>query len=153
MAQQLRKCGLNMQQVSFASSTMQTAMATAFVQLVKGKHLEGWDDKEGRLRRDFAKFSIEHRPPKSYKLTATSDEFGHADVGTAVIMTFPRIVEEMGGFGMFSPYDELMHLKGEYEDELDEDEVREMPDELREIYEMEEEFAEDSYLRDPDNWV
>ena len=147
MAQDLRKHGLNMQEVSFASPRVQTDMATALVQMVKGKHLESWDDKEGRLRRDFAKFNIEHRPPKSYKLVATSDEFGHADVGVAVVMTLPRIVKEMGGFGIFTPDDHLAEVS-EKDDWLDDEEVKEMPDELREMYEMEE-----SYLKDMDNWI
>lgn len=142
LAQRLRKTGLQMREMTFGSPKNQTAMATAFVIAMKDSRLECYDDLEGRLRRDFGKFNIEHKPPSKYKLVAVSDEYGHADVGTALVITLPLAIQ-MLGWGGFSP-DSIMGWE-EDEEELTAEEVEEMPDELRDIYEMEDD--DDGYER------
>jgi len=134
LAQRLRKKGLKMREMTFGSPKNQTAMATAFVIAMKDSRLECYDDETGRLRRDFGKFNIEHKPPSKYKLVAVSDEFGHADVGTALVIPLPLAVELLGwgGFDM----DSVLAWENEEEQDLSEDEVEDMPDELRDIYEM-----------------
>jgi hypothetical protein len=106
-------------------------MATTFVQAIKEGKLECYEDPEGRLRRDFGKFSIVNKGLSGYKLEATSDEFGHADVGVALIITLPRAIEELGGFVQLQPDDDVAYSDME---SLEEDEVNEMPDELKNIY-------------------
>jgi hypothetical protein len=108
-------------------------MAVSFVTSVKSGRLECYDDPEGRMRRDFGKFNIEHKPPSKYKLTAVSDEFGHADVGVSLVICLPKAVEMLDGrVGLLSS-DVLVE---ENDAELTEEEVDGMPDDLREIYEM-----------------
>jgi len=133
MAQRLRRRGVPMREMTFASATNQTLMAVSFVTSVKSGRLECYDDPEGRMRRDFGKFNIEHKPPSKYKLTAVSDEFGHADVGVSLVICLPKAVEMLDGrVGLLSS-DVLVE---ENDAELTEEEVEEMPDDLREIYEM-----------------
>lgn len=131
MAQRLRMMGVPMVEVTFGSPTNLTAMATSFVQLVNDRRLSCYDSPDGRLRRDFAKFNIEHTPPNRYRLTAVSDEYGHADVGTAVVICLPeaRSLLEVGEVG--SVDDDIVAgdnkpLTKEQEDA--------MPDDLRDIY-------------------
>ncbi len=131
MAQRLSKLGVPMRQVSFSSPAVQSRMATTFVQAIKEGKLECYEDPEGRLRRDFGKFSIVNKGLSGYKLEATSDEFGHADVGVALIITLPRAIEELGGFVQLQPDDDVAYSDME---SLEEDEVNEMPDELKNIY-------------------
>lgn len=133
MAQRLRKRNVPMREMTFASTTNQTKMAVAFVTIVKDGKLECYEDPEGRLRRDFGKFNIVHKPPSRYKLEAISDEHGHADVGVALVIPLPHAVEMLGGSQRLLPEDVI--AEGMDED-LTEEEVKEMPDELREIYEL-----------------
>jgi len=49
------------------------------------------------VRRDFGKFSIEHSVARGYRLTAVSDAWGHADVGTAIVLCLPQARALMGG--------------------------------------------------------
>ncbi|KKM61020.1 hypothetical protein LCGC14_1535860, partial [marine sediment metagenome] len=134
MAQRLRQQNVPMIEMTFSSTNL-TDMAVSFVQVMKDGILECYEDKEGRLRRDFGKFQIEHRPPSNYKLLAISDEYGHADVGTALIITLPTAINMLKGWGQFSKDDVMAIVESE---ELTEKEVEEMPDELRELYEMDE---------------
>lgn len=133
MAQRLRRKNVPMREMTFASSTMQTAMAKAFVTAVKDGKLECYDDPEGRMRRDFGKFNIVHKPPSRYKLEAVSDEHGHADVGVSLVICLPKAIEMLGGSARLLPEDVIAMDSGE---ELDEEEIKEMPAELRDIYEM-----------------
>lgn len=133
MAQRLRKKNVPMREMTFASSVNQTAMAKAFVTSVKDAKLECYDDPEGRMRRDFGKFNITHKPPSRYKLEAVSDEHGHADVGVSLVICLPKAVEMLAGSSRLLPEDTIAMDAGE---DLDEKEVDEMPAELREIYEM-----------------
>ena len=131
MAQRLRKLGVAMCEMSFASPKNCTDMAVAFVIAMNDGILHCYEDGEGRLRRDFGKFNIEHKPPSKYKLIAISDEHGHADVGTALVIALPRAVELLGRFGRLSETDVLAGDDAPLSDE----EVAAMPRELREIYE------------------
>jgi len=61
------------------------------------------------------------------------DEFGHADVGTALIIVIPALVDWLQGvIDGLSPDDDLVDTS-EVED-LTEEEINEMPSELRAIY-------------------
>jgi len=129
MAQRLRKQGVIVSKINFSMPSVQTQMATAFVLVMKAKKLECFEDPEGRLRRDFGKFSIETKIPSGYKLVAVSDEFGHADVGVALVITLPRIVDELGGWERFDADDDLTATN----EEMTEEEMEDMPDEFKEI--------------------
>lgn len=138
MAQRLTRKGVPMQEVTFASAKNLTAMAEALRQTVASGVLHCYEDDEGRLRRDFGKFNIVDRG-YGYKLESVSDEFGHADVGTALAICLPRAVTIMSG-NIFSAGDDDVI----FDNEDDERETVEgMPDELREIYEGEEEHYDD----------
>jgi len=138
MAQRLRKEGVPMTEAKFSMPGFQTAMATSLVQLVKARMLECYEDQEGRLRRDIAKFFIEHKPPNSYKLKAVSDIHGHADVGIAMTMTLPRAVELLGWRLGLSPTDDLICENNE---PLTEEEEEDLPDEFKEMNKMYEEVG------------
>ena len=142
-SQQLRRKGVPMQEVSFASAKNLSLMAQSLVQLVSGHQigkqgdvnvtasLEAYDDDEGRLRRDFGKLSIVERPGGfGYKLEAVSDEYGHADVGIALAICLPRAIDLLAGRMGLQPDEDLV---GD-EDDLSEEEYEEMPDELKDLY-------------------
>lgn len=129
-AQDLREHWINMQHMSFSGSVNPTRMATSFVQVLKEGVLQCYEDEEGRLRRDIGKFDIKNLVPTGYRLVATADEFGHADVGTALVICLPKAVELMGGLGWLREDEQL----DTDDSELDQDEVDSMPDVLRDIY-------------------
>jgi len=131
MAQRLTRRGVPTREMSFSSPKNLTAMATALMQVVESHILECWDDDEGTLRRDFGKFNVVERN-NGYKLEAVSDEYGHADVGTALVIGLPKAVELLAGIMRLQGDDDLSSPEGD----LTEEEVKSMPDELREIYEM-----------------
>jgi len=134
MAQRLRRQGVPMREMGFSTPSNLTAMAEAFVLSVKDGRLECYEDEEGRLRRDFGKFDLVEKLPSGYKLQAVSDEHGHADVGTALVICLPRAVEMLGWqAAALSPDDMLAYSDSE---PLTQEEVDGMPDELREIYDM-----------------
>jgi hypothetical protein len=135
MAQRLRKRGVPMREMTFSSPTNKTLMALSFVTAVKGTKLECFEDPEGRLRRDFGKFSIVHTKQSGYKLEAVSDEYGHADVGTALLICLPKALELLKT-GTAYASDDVLADDGE---ELTEEERRGMPDDLRDIWEAYEE--------------
>ena len=137
MAQSLRRRGVPMREMSFGSPANLTAMATAFVTMVRGGRLECFEDPEGRLRRDFGKFSIVVKVPSGYRLEAVSDEFGHADVGTALVICLPT-VQGMMAWGLGLQEDDVLAEEpgGKREDrEKMRKELEGMPAGLREIYE------------------
>lgn len=133
MAQRLSKRGVNMQQVDFVGKNLDQ-MATTFLQVVKDRVLHCYDDPDGRLRRDIGKFNIAERP-YGYRLEAVSDQFGHADVGTALLMVIPKAVRYLADVG-YGEDDDLIDTSEE--EELTEEEMDDMPSELRDLYEMEE---------------
>lgn len=139
MAQRLRKKNVSMREMTFASAVNQTLMAKAFVTVMKDGKLECYEDSEGRMRRDFGKFNIVHRPPSRYKLEAVSDEHGHADVGVSLVICLPRAVEMLGGSVHLLPEDDVAMTD---DSKLTDDEVEQMPAELRDIYEMETDVEE-----------
>lgn len=141
MAQELREVGLPMRQMSFSTAN-KIAMANAFVQVIKDGKLECYEDEGGRLRRDFGKFSIVPYPSGGYKLEAVSDEHGHADVGTALVVCLPKAVEMLGGWDRLRPDDSLVYDGGG--DPLTDEDVCGMPDGLRDIYEHEEKVHEEA---------
>lgn len=142
MAQRLERAGINTQEMTFSSSTNLNRMAVTFLQMVESRKLECFDE-DGRLRRDFGKF---HIVEKSYgfKLEAVSDEYGHADVGTALVVTLPISVDMLNGAVGLQPDDDLVD---DNEEDLTEAELEEMPDDLRDIYDMDAELEERSILR------
>jgi hypothetical protein len=149
MAQRLRGCGIEMREMSFGSPKNCTAMATCFVQLVKDGKLECYEDDEGRLRRDFGKFNIVHKPPSGYKLEAVSDEYGHADVGTALVITLPEAMQILdSSFWALQGEEDVLATPEDDEKEFDKEDVERMPPELRGIYEVEEEAAREYRQRE-----
>jgi len=133
MAQMLKRAGVPMREVSFSSPKNLTDMAEAFIQTAGSGKLECYDDEEGRLRRDFGKFTIKERLPSGYKLEAVSDEYGHADVGTALVITLPMAVQMLSGREGLRQDDEIASEE-DYED-FDQEDVDNLPPELRDIFE------------------
>ena len=133
MAQRLRRRGVPMRELSFSSTSNQTAMATAFVTSMNDNKLLCYEDPEGRLRRDFGKFNIRHDPPSKYKLVAVSDDHGHADVGVALVICLPEAIS-MLGYSLFGPSDSLTDEGGK---EWGQEDVEALPDEFKDIYGIE----------------
>lgn len=123
MAQRLRKLGVPMREMTFSSPKNQSDMAVAFVQAIRAGKLECYEDQEGRLRRDFGKFEIQALVPTGYRLKAVSDEWGHADVGTAVVICLPEAMR-MAGFDLF---DHVIYVE---QKPMTDEEMLEMPEEL-----------------------
>lgn len=129
MAQRWRRANVPTREVPFIPSNL-GRMADCLLQLLNEGRLQLFDD-DGRLRRDIGKFNIVE---KSYghRLEATSDEFGHADVGTALVLMLPMIVDFLDGIlDGLGPDEDLVDTD---DGELTEDEIHEMPDELKAIY-------------------
>ena len=143
MAQRLRRIGARCVEVSFSSQKNMIDMATAFIQLMEAERIDCYDDSAHRLRWDFGKFKIEHKS-YGYRLTAVSDNTGHADVGTAVVIALPYAVDHIGFKRPFDLADNLIAV--ETARELNPEEVQEMPDELREIYEAEDKWQRKNRL-------
>jgi len=136
-AQHLKMAGLRMVKVAFTGQSL-NAMATAFMQVVGAGKLECFEDE--RLRRDLGKFHIVARKPEGYRLTAVSDEHGHADVGTALVICLPRVLEMIGGLNIGLGSFEVM---GKEEEPLSPEEVEGMDPFLKDIYDGQEEWEED----------
>lgn len=126
MAQRLRRQGVPCHEVPFVGNRLNDMANTLKETLESGK-LELFDDASGRLRRDFGKLNLVEKS-YGYRLEAVSDEFGHADVATALVIALPKAVEMLHTVGL-SP-DDVLHDAGE----LTEDDLDSMPPELREIY-------------------
>ncbi len=127
-AQRLIKLGVPMQEMTFSSPSNLKIMGQCFVQSLKERKLECFENDE--MRRDMGKFEIEAKVPSGFVLKAVSDEYGHADVGTALVIVLPHAMELLGYF--FSG-DHVYF--SEDEGPLSDEEIDEMPDELRDIYE------------------
>ena len=136
MIQQLRRRGLPMQKVVFSGKTL-PEMADGLKQVVDQGVLKAYDDMNGTLRRDLGKLTIEEKP-YGYRLTAVSDETGHADVGTALMITIPRAVKMMSMGGSLMPDEDVYTGEGATKEDIEE-----MPQELREIYEYGMEAGDD----------
>jgi hypothetical protein len=125
IAQQLRKMGLPMKDWPFTLKN-RTLMAEKFVTSLKGNKLECYEDREGRLRRDFGKFRVIPKLPTGYVLEAVSDEWGHADVGTALVICLPKAVSLLGGSPLLGEDEVLFDDAGP----LTEEEQKTMPESL-----------------------
>lgn len=129
-------------EMTFSSPKNLNNMASAFIDLCESQILEVYDDEEGRLRRDFGKFNIVEKA-YGYRLEAVRDEFGHADVGTALVIALPAAVEILDHGSVLMQTDDDVTFVHQMDDEFTPDDVEELPDELREIYEMEGGFDDD----------
>ena len=130
MAQRLSRKGVQMRKMSFSSSVNLTAMAQSFVQVMNDGVLECFEDE--RMRRDFGKFDIQRKLPTGCRLVAVSDEHGHADVGTALVVALPAAVEVLAAGGSGMDDDAELVSCGAGED--DPEDVEALPAELRDIY-------------------
>ena len=140
MAQRLRSKGVAMREVPFVGTNLNT-MASTIMEVLREGMLEAFDDQDGRLRRDFGKFTIVEKS-YGYKLEAVRDASGHADVGTAVAICLPHAVDILKG-RLLLPEDSLGF---DDDEDLSADEIAAMPEELREIYESYAEEKEDRRL-------
>jgi phage terminase large subunit-like protein len=131
MAQRLSRRGVPMQEVSFSSPKNLTEMAQALVQVTNSGKLECYEDET--LRRDLGKLHIVEKS-YGYRLEAVSDQHGHADVGTALVICLPTALSMLAAGGFVLPDDYQFVLD---EGPLTDKEVKEMPDVLKGIYEME----------------
>ena len=129
MAQRLRRAGVPMREMTFSSATNLTSMAKALMTSVKDRKLECYEDPEGRLRRDLGKFDIQAKIPSGYRLVSVADEYGHADVGTALAICLPYALGMLESRGLRA--DDVFFL----EDDGDGD-LGDMPDEFTEIMNM-----------------
>ena len=130
MAQRLRKQGVPAREMSFQKPGNVVKMATSFLQVVETEVLWCYDDDENTLRHDFGKFNIVE---KSYghKLESVSDEFGHADIGTALIICLPFAIDVLEGVRGLLPDDDLV-----LDEDPTEEDYEEMPQEFRDMYDM-----------------
>lgn len=138
MAQRL-KSTVMVREMSFTAKNL-TGMANSLKQLVEETMIELWDDSDCNLRNDIGKLSIVEKS-YGYKLEATRDEDGHADVATCLAIIAPAVIEMLGGKVQYTKDREL----AEEEDwqDLTEEEVEDLPDEFKELYDdapSEEEF-------------
>lgn len=129
MAQRLRGKGCPMQEMVFNGRNLDH-MATAMVQAVEEGILKIYRDEEDRLRRDLGKLTIVEKP-YGYKLEAVRDEFGHADVGTALAICLPKAVSLLSAPQGWQATDDIT-VEGEMSDE----DMASMPGELRELMDM-----------------
>ncbi len=131
--------GVPCSEVTFSGSNLND-MANTMLEVVESGRLEIYDDYEGRMRRDLNKLSIVEKS-YGYKLEAVSDEFGHADVGIALAICLPRAVKMVSfGLGNLQP-DDVIFVDDDTP--LTDEELKDMPEHLREIYEMYDESDED----------
>lgn len=140
LAQEMRAEGVRMSEMRFEGGSL-NEMAVAFMQVLKAGCLESFENES--LRRDFGKFHLESKPLSGYRLRAVSDEFGHADVGTALVICLPKAVELLGGV-IEGQYDVLMS-EG---DDLTEEEQEQLDPLLRDIVEDLDEMDGDRILRE-----
>ncbi len=134
-AQRLIKLGVPMQEMTFSSPSNLKIMGQCFVQALKERKLECFESEE--MRRDMGKFEIEAKVPSGFVLKAVSDEYGHADVGTALVIALPHAMELLGYY--FSG-DHVYSM--ENKEPLSDEEIDDLPDEFKELY------AEDFWEKD-----
>lgn len=142
MAQRARK-KITVREMTFSSGKNLTDMANALKQSVENRMLELFDEPDGSLRNDFDKIKIMEKS-YGYKIEATRDDRGHADVGTALAIVLPAAISLMNGSPFLNADEDVAETEQE---ELTEKEIEEMPDELRDIYTMDEP-DEASYFED-----
>lgn len=145
MGQRLRRQSVPAKEMSFQKPGNLVIMASSLLQVIETGRLHCYDDEEHTLKGDFGKFNIVEKS-YGYKLEAVSDEYGHADVGTALVICLPFAVDMLEGVRGLLPDDDLVL---EDNQEMTEDEYDEMPQEFKDMYEMHDELKED---RDEYNW-
>lgn len=133
MAQRARK-KITVREMTFSSGKNLTDMASALKQAVESHILELYDEPDGSLRADFDKIKIMEKT-YGYKIESTRDDRGHADVGTALAIVLPAAIDIMNGNPFLTAEDDVAEVEGE---EFSEKEVEEMPQELKDIYTMDE---------------
>jgi len=133
LSQRLRKKGLPMREVSFSNPKNLSEMATSFVVLVKSGKLECYEHPS--LRRDFGKFEIEHKPPNLYKLKAVSDQYGHADVGTALVICLPIAMKLLKGLSFGGDVEDFICYCGVW-DGKESDAFGEVSSEFKDIFDF-----------------
>ena len=141
MAQELTQKGVRVVEMTFSTPSNLSKMATSFLQVIEGGKLECYDDDTGRLRRDFGKFNIVEKN-YGYRLEAVADQYGHADVGTALVIALPASLDLLNGnLSLFTEEDVIVDVEemGSGAREFSEEEVEALPKELRDIYGGEEE--------------
>lgn len=137
MAQELSDRGVPCREVSFTPTHL-AEMANTLKEVLSRGLLESYED-GGRLRSDLGKFNLVEKS-YGYRLEATRDETGHADVGTALVIALPEAVRRLGGIGSsWSPDVQMAFVD---EPKLTKDEVEQMPDCLRDIYETYDELSQ-----------
>jgi len=133
MVQTLPK-NIPMLPVSFGSPTNLTEIANALKTVAEQSVLECYDDDEGNLRRDFGKLEIVDKGNRGLKVEAVSDTTGHADRAVALLIPLPRALEILGMSAILGEDIWLAQAGGEID--LTDEEIEEMPDALRGIYQM-----------------
>jgi len=118
LAQDMRLRGVRMREMRFEGVSL-NEMALAFTKEVKSGKLESFEHEA--LRRDFGKFHIVANAMQQYRLKAKSDEHGHADVGTALVICLPKAIELVGGL-----VPEVSNILAYDDEELTDDDVREI---------------------------
>jgi hypothetical protein len=91
--QDMRREGVWMSEMRFTGVSL-NEMAIAYMQVMESGVLQSFENEA--LRRDLGKFDIKKKP-FGYKLEAMSDAYGHADVGTGLVITLPKAIILMGG--------------------------------------------------------
>lgn len=106
---------VKMEEMSFSKPGNLNLMAECLIQASESASLVCYDDEEGTLRRDFGKFDIVEKP-YGYKLEAVRDEFGHADVGTALVIALPAALKMLDVFHGLQEDDELFVADNDIEE-------------------------------------
>jgi hypothetical protein len=131
MAQRLRKVHLRCDEMQFVPSNL-VKMAECFIQVTKNKNLIAYDDEKLTLQSDIGKLQIAEKS-YGFRLEATRDSSGHADIATALLCCLPEAVKMM--FGHYSDIEDAVATDLDQTD-LSEEELEEMPDDLKDLYEM-----------------
>jgi hypothetical protein len=151
MSQDLEGKGAFCRPVPFTNQNL-VAMASRFTETLSNRQLEIWDDEDQTVKMDFSKFDIVR---KSYgeRLEAVADESGHADVGTAIVITLPSAVDMLQGRRDFLNSDDEVAAT-DSDKPLTDEEFDDMPAEFKELiqgeadYQMEamyDEYNEDEH--------
>lgn len=149
MAQRLRSKGAPMYPVSFQGGKNLTAMASGLMTIVETGKLAAYHDEDQRLHRDLLKMNIIEKE-YGYKLAALRDEFGHADVGTALVVTLPHAINMLAGLVGLQPDDDVSSRP--HEDPFSEEEAEGMPESLKDIYDLDVSDIYDTQHTKPRGW-
>lgn len=142
MAQRFVQKRINAVEVPFTGTNL-TMMANRLKEVIESRQLESYEDDRANLRADLGKLTIVEKG-FGYKLEATSDSAGHADVGISLAICLPRAVELLSvGTMQLRDDDHLIYDDGDTK--LSTEDYDTMPAELKGIYEayddMEKEYA------------